>query len=126
MGRRTIIVAGATAAVIAAVVASPAAGSEATQTRAAYQPFSSPATAAKRLTASARAEGIHLFHPCAVINPYLIRCGGWIGGLKPLTKSGKLRVRIDWRKVNPYMLDRTVYALGGVFKHALVDTKVAY
>jgi hypothetical protein len=91
-----------------------------------YQAFTNPSTAAMRLTGAARAEGIHLFHPCAVVNPYLIRCGGYVSGLKPLTKSGKLRVSITWRKVNPYMLEKTVYALGGVFQHRFVDTKTPY
>jgi hypothetical protein len=95
--------------------------------RASYRAFSNPPLAAQRLSVSARTvDKVHLFRPCAVINPYLIRCGGYVAGVKPLTASGKLRVRIDWRKVNPYMLEKTVYALGGVFQHGFVDTRTAY
>jgi hypothetical protein len=107
------------ALVVVAVMSTPARA-------AAYQPFSSPAAAAKRLSIAARAEGIRLFHPCAATNPYLIRCGGFVSGVAPLTKSGRLRVSIVWRKLNPYMLEKTVYALGGVFEHRFVDTKVPY
>ena len=114
-----------TTATIAAILALTLAG--AAQARPAAQPFTNPSAAAKRLTVAARVhDGVRLFHACAPVNPYLIRCGGYIAGLKPLTKSGLMRVRIDWRKVNPYMLEKTVYALGGVFSHALVDTTIAY
>ena len=94
--------------------------------RSAFQPFANPTLAAQRLTVAARAQGMHLFHRCAVVNPYLIRCGGYFSGLKPLSTSGKLRARMDWRKVNPYMLYRTTYLLGGVFERKFIDTRVAY
>jgi hypothetical protein len=112
-------VVGVALVVVVAVMSTPARA-------AGYQRFASPVTAAKRLTVAARAEGVHLFHPCAAVNPYLIRCGGFVSGVAPLTKSGRLRVSIVWRKLNPYMLEKTVYALGGVFQHRFVDTKVPY
>jgi hypothetical protein len=89
-----------------------------------YQPFSSPAAAAQRFTVALRGEGLHLFHPCAATNPYLIRCGGFIG--KAGSSLGRSRVTIVWRKVNPYMLEKTTTMWGAVFEHRLVDTRVAY
>jgi hypothetical protein len=35
-------------------------------------------------------------------------------------------VTIVWRKVNPYMLDKTVHVFAKVFQHELVDTKIAF
>jgi hypothetical protein len=132
-----------TVSAIAAVVFAASAAQAATS---GYQPFSSAALAAKRATYAAHVGGIHLFHPCTAVNPYLIRCGGYVPapkgkavaaalkGLGPKLSKALLakmgigqRLRIEWRKLNPYMLEQTTYtAAGNVLDHRFIDARVAY
>jgi hypothetical protein len=128
MTMRAIMI--ATVGVVFIVTAVALTASTASAASSEYQAFSSPATAAKRLSVVVRHDGVRLFHPCAAVNPYLIRCGGFVSGIAPLSKSGRLRIAIVWRKVNPYMLEKTLRAFGifggGILEHRFVDTRVAY
>jgi len=93
----------------------------------AYQRFTNPAQAAKRLTVVSRTV-VKLFHPCYVVNPYLIRCGG-----SYRLEGSRFRASLTWRKLNPYMLELDLHIFGQLAADAGIsdivrrfDTRVAY
>lgn len=90
-----------------------------------YQRFANPQLAAKLRTRAAAKDHIRLFHPCAVVNPYLIRCGGSAPGGGADPKASRHRVTILWRKLNPYMLAWAAYQFGR-WTYGTIETKVAY
>jgi hypothetical protein len=103
------------------------AASSSTAAATTYQRFTNPAQAAKRLTIASR-KVVTLFHPCYVVNPYLIRCGG-----SYRLEGSRVRASLTWRKLNPYMLELHLHIFGQAAAEAgiadivrRIDTGVAY
>jgi hypothetical protein len=83
-----------------------------------YQRFTNPSQAAKRLTI-ASGKVLNLFHPCFVVNPYLIRCGG-----SYRLEGSRFRASMTWRKLNPYMLELDLHIFGPVAAGAGINDTV--
>jgi hypothetical protein len=73
---------------------------------------------------------VKLFHPCYVVNPYLIRCGG---SYRLAGTTSRVRASLTWRKLNPYMLELHLHIFGQAAAEAgisdivrRIDTGVAY